>query len=131
MLDLVDNEAVVLAVLADRYRLPTGRLVPGQVVVAEAPHPSMPVRALTREEDGERRSGRTRADNRHAHYERSAATGLSPGRLRILPPGVFAVASTTVNAAGTLYGDNARAQCFLRPSRSGLGVAKTTSARGT
>jgi len=49
MLDLVDNEAVVLAVLADRYRLPTGRLVPGQVVVAEAPHPSMPVRALTRE----------------------------------------------------------------------------------
>jgi L-amino acid N-acyltransferase YncA len=49
MLDLVDNEAVVLAVLADRYRLPAARLVPGQVVVDETPHPSMPARALTRD----------------------------------------------------------------------------------
>jgi GNAT superfamily N-acetyltransferase len=49
MLDLVDNEAVVLAVLGDRYRLPVERLVPGQVAVTETPHPSMPVRALTRQ----------------------------------------------------------------------------------
>jgi hypothetical protein len=48
MLDLVDNEAVVLAVLGDRYRLPVERLVPGEVAVAEAPHPGMPVRALAR-----------------------------------------------------------------------------------
>jgi L-amino acid N-acyltransferase YncA len=49
MLDLVDNEAVVLAVLADRYRLPVERLAPGRVAVAEAAHASMPVRALTRD----------------------------------------------------------------------------------
>ena len=48
MLDLVDNEAVVLAVLGDRYRLPVERLVPGEVAVAETPHPGMPVCALTR-----------------------------------------------------------------------------------
>jgi uncharacterized protein (DUF1501 family) len=48
MLDLVDNEAVVLAVLGDRYRLPVERLVPGQVAVAEAAQPGMPVRALAR-----------------------------------------------------------------------------------
>jgi L-amino acid N-acyltransferase YncA len=48
MLDLVDNEAVVLAVLGDRYRLPVERLVPGEVAVAEAPHPGMPVCALAR-----------------------------------------------------------------------------------
>jgi hypothetical protein len=48
MLDLVDNEAVVLAVLGDRYRLPVGRLHPGQVVVAEAAQAGMPVRALAR-----------------------------------------------------------------------------------
>jgi L-amino acid N-acyltransferase YncA len=48
MLDLVDNEAVVLAVLGDRYRLPVGRLAPGQVAVAEAAQPGMPVRALAR-----------------------------------------------------------------------------------
>jgi L-amino acid N-acyltransferase YncA len=48
MLDLVDNEAVVLAVLGDRYRLPTERLAPGQVAVAEAAQPGMPVRALDR-----------------------------------------------------------------------------------
>jgi hypothetical protein len=48
MLDLVDNEAVVLAVLGDRYRLPVERLAPGEVAVAEADHPSMPVRALAR-----------------------------------------------------------------------------------
>jgi uncharacterized protein (DUF1501 family) len=48
MLDLVDNEAVVLAVLGDRYRLPVGRLAPGRVAVAEAAYPGMPVRALER-----------------------------------------------------------------------------------
>jgi hypothetical protein len=48
MLDLVDNEALVLAVLGDRYRLPVERLAPGRVVVVEAAHPSMPVRALVR-----------------------------------------------------------------------------------
>ena len=48
MLDLVDNEAVVLAVLGDRYRLPVGRLAPGQVAVDEAAQPGMPVRALER-----------------------------------------------------------------------------------
>jgi hypothetical protein len=48
MLDLVDNEAVVLAVLGDRYRLPVERLAPGQVAVAEAAQPGMPVRALDR-----------------------------------------------------------------------------------
>ena len=39
MLDLVDNEAVVLAVLGDRYRLPVDRLAPGRVAVAEAADP--------------------------------------------------------------------------------------------
>jgi hypothetical protein len=48
MLDLVDNEAVVLAVLGDRYRLPVDRLTPGRVVVAETVDPRMPVRALQR-----------------------------------------------------------------------------------
>jgi GNAT acetyltransferase-like protein len=48
MLDLVDNEAVVLAVLGDRYGLPVGRLVPGRVAVAEAAAPGMPARALVR-----------------------------------------------------------------------------------
>jgi GNAT acetyltransferase len=48
MLDLVDNEAVVLAVLGDRYRLPVGRLAPGRVAVAEAASPGMPARALVR-----------------------------------------------------------------------------------
>jgi RimJ/RimL family protein N-acetyltransferase len=48
MLDLVDNEAVVLAVFGDRYRLPVERLASGQVAVAEAAHPGMPVRALVR-----------------------------------------------------------------------------------
>jgi RimJ/RimL family protein N-acetyltransferase len=48
MLDLVDNEAVVLAVFGDRYRLPVERLAPGQVAVAEAAHPGMPARALVR-----------------------------------------------------------------------------------
>src|ERR687895_415606 len=46
MLDLVDNEAVVLAVLGDRYRLPVERLASGAVAVAEAAHPGMPARAL-------------------------------------------------------------------------------------
>jgi L-amino acid N-acyltransferase YncA len=48
MLDLVDNEAVVLAVLGDRYRLPVDRLVPGQVAVAEAANPGMPASGLSR-----------------------------------------------------------------------------------
>jgi hypothetical protein len=48
MLDLVDNEAVVLAVLGERYRLPVGRLAPGQVAVDEAAQAGMPVRALER-----------------------------------------------------------------------------------
>jgi GNAT acetyltransferase len=48
MLDLVDNEAVVLAVFGDRYRLPVERLTPGRVAVAEAAHPGMPARALVR-----------------------------------------------------------------------------------
>jgi L-amino acid N-acyltransferase YncA len=48
MLDLVDNEAVVLAVLGDRYRLPVGRLAPGKVAVEAAAQPGMPVRALAR-----------------------------------------------------------------------------------
>jgi GNAT superfamily N-acetyltransferase len=48
MLDLVDNEAVVLTVLGDRYRLPVERLTPGQVAVAETADPRMPVRALAR-----------------------------------------------------------------------------------
>jgi hypothetical protein len=48
MLDLVDNEAVVLAVLGERYRLPVDRLAPGRVAVAEAGDPRMPARALAR-----------------------------------------------------------------------------------
>ena len=48
MLDLVDNEAVVLAVLGDRYRLPVERLAAGGVAVAEADQPGMPASALTR-----------------------------------------------------------------------------------
>ncbi len=48
MLAPVDNEAVVMAVLADRYGLPMDRLVPGQVAVAEVQHPSLPVRAFSR-----------------------------------------------------------------------------------
>ena len=49
MLDLVDNEAAVLAVLGDRYRLPVGRLAPGRVAVDEAAQGGMPVRALERD----------------------------------------------------------------------------------
>jgi hypothetical protein len=52
MLDLVDNEAVVLAVLGDRYRLPVERLAPGRVALAEAAHPTMPARALVRAHGG-------------------------------------------------------------------------------
>ena len=48
MLAPVDNEAVVLAVLAERYGLPMDRLVPGEVAVAEVQHPSLPVRAFAR-----------------------------------------------------------------------------------
>jgi uncharacterized protein (DUF1501 family) len=49
MLAPVDNQAIVLAVIGDRYRLPTERLVTGQVVVAESAHPRLPLRALVRE----------------------------------------------------------------------------------
>ena len=49
MLAPVDNEAVVLAVLADRYGLPMDRLVPGEIAVAEVQHPSLPVRAFSRQ----------------------------------------------------------------------------------
>jgi RimJ/RimL family protein N-acetyltransferase len=48
MLAPVDNEAVVLTVLSDRFRLPLDRLAPGALVVAELPHPSMPARAFER-----------------------------------------------------------------------------------
>jgi RimJ/RimL family protein N-acetyltransferase len=48
MLDLVDNEAVVLAVLGDRYGLPVDRLAPGRVAVAETADPRMLARALVR-----------------------------------------------------------------------------------
>jgi len=48
MLAPVDNEAVVMAVLAERYGLPMDRLVPGEVAVAEVQHPSLPVRAFAR-----------------------------------------------------------------------------------
>ena len=49
MLAPVDNEAVVRAVLADRYGLPMTRLVPREIALAEVEHPSLPVRAFTRE----------------------------------------------------------------------------------
>src|SRR5919198_4878607 len=49
MLAPVDNEAVVLAVLADRYGLPMDRLVPGEIAIAQVQHPSLPVRAFTRQ----------------------------------------------------------------------------------
>jgi RimJ/RimL family protein N-acetyltransferase len=49
MLASVDNEATVLAVLGDRYRLPADRLVPGEVTVVEVPHPRLPLRAFTRQ----------------------------------------------------------------------------------
>jgi GNAT superfamily N-acetyltransferase len=48
MLAPVDNEAVVLTVLSDRFRLPLDRLTPGEVLVAETSHPSMPARAFER-----------------------------------------------------------------------------------
>ena len=48
MLAPVDNEAVVLAVLAERYGLPMDHLVPGEIAVAEVQHPSLPVRAFAR-----------------------------------------------------------------------------------
>jgi RimJ/RimL family protein N-acetyltransferase len=49
MLAPVDNEAVVLAVLAERYGLPMDRLVPGEIAVAEVQHPSLPVRGFSRQ----------------------------------------------------------------------------------
>jgi RimJ/RimL family protein N-acetyltransferase len=49
MLAPVDNEAVVMAVLAQRYGLPMNRLVPGEIAVAKVKHPSLPVRAFSRQ----------------------------------------------------------------------------------
>src|SRR5919198_1471674 len=48
MLAPVDNEAVVLTVLSDRFRLPLGRLAAGEVLVSEVAHPSMAARAFER-----------------------------------------------------------------------------------
>jgi GNAT superfamily N-acetyltransferase len=48
MLAPVDNEAVVLTVLSDRFRLPLDRLAPGKLLVTEAGHPSMTARAFAR-----------------------------------------------------------------------------------
>src|SRR6266508_4037520 len=48
MLAPVDNEAVVLTVLSDRFRLPLDRLAAGEVLVAEATHPTMTARAFER-----------------------------------------------------------------------------------
>ncbi len=48
MLAPVDNEAVVLAVLSDRFRLPLDRLAVGKVLVSEGAHPSMTARAFER-----------------------------------------------------------------------------------
>jgi GNAT superfamily N-acetyltransferase len=48
MLAPVDNEAAVLAVLSDRFRLPLDRLVPGGMVVVEVEHPSMIARGFER-----------------------------------------------------------------------------------
>ena len=48
MLAPVDNEAVVLTVLSDRFRLPLERLAPGKILVTEAVHPSMTARAFVR-----------------------------------------------------------------------------------
>jgi GNAT superfamily N-acetyltransferase len=50
MLASVDNQAVVMAVLADRFGLPMDRLVPGRLTVAEIDHPRLPVRAFCRED---------------------------------------------------------------------------------
>jgi RimJ/RimL family protein N-acetyltransferase len=48
MLAPVDNEAVVLTVLSDRFRLPLERLAAGEVLVSEVAHPSMAARAFER-----------------------------------------------------------------------------------
>jgi RimJ/RimL family protein N-acetyltransferase len=48
MLAPVDNEAVVLAVLSDRFRLPLDQLTPGKVVLTEVAHPRMAARAFER-----------------------------------------------------------------------------------
>jgi RimJ/RimL family protein N-acetyltransferase len=100
MLDLVDNEAVVLAVLADRYRLPTRRLAPGRVVVAESPHPSMPVRALTR--DG------------------GAVVGVAPPWARLVHERVHDPA--TVPAGIEAVADAAGGQVFSWVARTGVAI---------
>jgi hypothetical protein len=49
MLAPVDNEAVVLAVISDRFRLPLDQLAPGKVVITEVAHARMAARAFERE----------------------------------------------------------------------------------
>jgi RimJ/RimL family protein N-acetyltransferase len=44
-----DNDTAVLAVLADRFRLPLDQLRPGRVLVAQAPGAKVPVRAFLRD----------------------------------------------------------------------------------
>jgi hypothetical protein len=46
MLTSTENATTVLAVLADRYRLPLDRSQPGGIAIAEAPGASLPVRAF-------------------------------------------------------------------------------------
>jgi L-amino acid N-acyltransferase YncA len=77
MLDLVDNEAVVLAVLGDRYRLPVERLAPGQVAVAEAAQPGMPVRALARRGGAVVAVAPTWSGLLHQHLDGSASLGAA------------------------------------------------------
>jgi ribosomal protein S18 acetylase RimI-like enzyme len=101
MLDLVDNEAVVLAVLGDRYRLPVERLAPGRVAVAEAAHPTMPVRALVRADGG-------------------AAVGVAPAWSGLLGEhlqGPASVPAAMAAVAGALGG-----QVFSWVARTGVAV---------
>ena len=77
MLDLVDNEAVVLAVLGDRYRLPVERLAPGQVAVAEAAQPGMPVRALARRGGAVVAVAPAWRELLHQHLDGSASLGAA------------------------------------------------------
>jgi uncharacterized protein (DUF1501 family) len=101
MLDLVDNEALVLAVLGDRYRLPVERLATGRVVVVEAAHPSMPVRALV-------------------HHGGGAAVGVAPAWNGLLGEhlrGPDSVPSAMAAVAGTLGG-----QAFSWVARTGVAI---------
>src|SRR6185436_19691406 len=57
------------------------------------------------QKDRERGSRRPGPEDGHAHHAPSSDT--ETGRRHSLPPGLLAVASTTVNCRGTLYGDSA------------------------